>query len=488
MTHTHTYTHAYVHTSLHTAKGAIVTDEHLLAVGNDEDGNGMLVVTSKLASSVTVFTLNGLSISAACGPHPSRCRELMVQSTTLSDLISKHTVLIPLENGLQVFEFYHNGTSNELNISSQHTLMFNGISGNSNCSSMSAYKIGASYYQPCITSESLYICTLTLNMTVVTRSTIQSCQRMLDIGSVGFTSLSNIVLSNETFIPRRHLLFLIQSVLYRLFPVTSVLSPTYDFSRQCSQANQLILSPKGDGELLLYCFDRTSIVYSADFDEVVNLGGLESVQYPCSPSAEFIIHLNQNQMDLSYKIRSNGSDTVKIFLSPTISNDYYSGICFANGNHHLFAYIDRSVGVFLFNATSRNFTLLPSTCCCGAEADCELILVYNSQYLVVRNREERRITVYGILQGQVIIVLQDKPFPLVSLIHDIHVVHVPTEPINASTNPMNTLSSDFMEDSNQSLGPGIIAVIVLISIVIVILFSAIITMIIVGAVRVRKQR
>ena len=93
---------------------------------------------------------------------------------------------------------------------------------------------------------------------------------MLDIGAAGFTSLSNIVLSNDTYLPQQHFLFLLQNVLYRLFPITNVLSPVYGFSRLCSQINQLLLSPKGDGELLLYCRDRTSIVYSSDFDQILS--------------------------------------------------------------------------------------------------------------------------------------------------------------------------------------------------------------------------
>ena len=481
--------HACTHTiySLHAAKGTTtVSDEHLLAVGNNEDGGGILTVASKLASSVTTVTLNGHSISSACGTHPSRCRELTVQSTRLSDLITKHLIMIPLENGLQLLEFYHDGTENELNITSQHSLMFSGISGNgNNCSSLNAYQIGTTNYVPCITRERLYICTLTINMTAIARSSIHGCQQMLDIGTAGFTSLSNIVLSDDTYVPQQHLLFLLQNGLYNLFPITNNVYYVDDFSRLCSQIDQLLLSPKGDGELLLYCRDRTSIVYSTNVDQIVNFGGLENVQYPCSPSAEFIIHLNQNQMELSYKLRNNGSDTVQISPSPTMSSDFHSGICFNNGSHNLFAYTDRSMGVYLFNATSRNFTLLPNTCCCGTEDECEFILVYNDQYLVVRNREENRVTVHDIRQGRANIVLRETQFLLLSLIHDIQIVHVPTEPITTSMDTMNTSPSEFMEDSNQSLSLGIVAAIVVISIIII---TAIIVLLLVVIISIRLKR
>jgi hypothetical protein len=193
-------------------------------------------------------------------------------------------------------------------------------------------------------------------------------------------------------------------------------------------------------------------------------------------------------MEVSYKLTNNGSDTVQISQSPTISNDFHSGVCFNNGDHHLFAYTDQSMGVFLFNATSRNFTLLPNTCCCATEDDCELILVYENRYLVVRNREENRVTVHDTWQGRAIIVLQDsRPFSLLSLIHDIQVVHVPTEPITTSRDTMNTSPPEFMEESNQSLSPGIVAGIVVISIVIVIAVIVVLIVIVVG-ITFRRQR
>ena len=364
----------------------------------------------------------------------------------------------------------------------------NGPGNGNNCSSLNAYQIGTTYYVPCITRERLYVCTLTINTTAIAQSSVHSCQQMLNIGTVGFTSLSNIVLSDDMYVPQQHLLFLLQNGLYNLFPITNDITYVGDFSHLCSRIDQLLLSPKGDGELLLYCRDRTSIVYSTDVDQIVNFGGLENVQYPCSPSAEFIIHLNQNQMELSHKLRNNGSDRVQISPSPTISSDFHSGICFNNGDHNLFAYTDQSMGVYLFNATSRNFTLLPNTCCCGTEDECEFILVYNDQYLVVRNREENRVTVHDIRQDQAIIVLQERPFLLLSLIHDIQIVHVPTEPITTSMDTMNTSPSEFMEDSNQSLSPGIVAAIVVISTMIIITATIVLFLVVIISIRLKRQR
>ena len=465
-----------------------ITNEHFLAVGNDEDGNGMLVVTSRLSSSFTVFTLNGHSVSSACGSHPSRCRELMVESITVSNLMSRHIVFIPLENGIQILELYHDGTRNELSLSTQHTLMFSGVS---NCSSLGVYKIGAGYYLPCVNTESLFICELTLNTTPITQSTIQGCRRMLDTREVGLMDISNIVPSKDVFVSRRHLLVLLQGALYRLYPVRNSYLLVNVLPSQCASVNLLLPSPKDDNELLVYCRDRTSIVYDTDFDQIVNSVGLESVQYPCSQSAEFIIHLTQNLMDFSYKLRSNGSDTVKIFVSPTTSADFHSGVCFDYSDHHLFAYIDQRMGVFVFNATSENFTLLPNTQSCS-DRNCELLLMYNNQYLVVRSREERKVSVFDLLQGRLIISLKNTTFQLVTLIHDTFVIPAPLEPTTTST----TLSVDTVYiptiESNMkdvdTLSSGVIAAAVVISMTVVILFIAIIVVAIVGIVMVRKRR
>ena len=106
----------------------------------------------------------------------------------------------------------------------------------------------------------------------------------------------------------------------------------------------------------------------------------------------------------------------------------------------------------------------------------------------MHNSEARRVTVHDILQGRAIIVLQNQPFSLVSLIHDIQVVHVPTEPTTTSTDPMNTLPSDVMGDNDHSLSPGVIAAIVVISIIIVFLFTAITVVLIVVGILFRRQR
>ena len=64
---------------------------------------------------------------------------------------------------------------------------------------------------------------------------------------------------------------------------------------------------------------------------------------------KFIIHLNKNQMELSYKRRNNGSDTVQISLSPIISNDFHSGICFKYHNDCGIKGMEGRVDAVMFN-------------------------------------------------------------------------------------------------------------------------------------------
>ena len=432
----------------------------------------MLTITSKFrAVSNTVFSLDGQSLSSACGTHPSRCREVMVESETITNLTSKHTIFIPLENGLHLLQLLHDGNSNQLSLHSQHTLTFSGINGVRNCSSLSPQRIGSLHYLPCVSTENLYICSLNINLTVIEQSSVQRCAPMpFSIRMNEYTSLSNIILSNDASVSQQHLLFLFQNFLCRLYPVTNSLSVAYDFSSECSSASQLLLpSPKLESELLIYCRDRRSIVYNTNIDQIVSHAQLDNVLYPCSQSAEFIIHLTQTTMDFSYKVSRDGSDVVKIFVSQTASSDFYSGICFDFGNHQIFAFLDRSNGVFMFNTASENFTLLHRTQGCGVE-DCELLLKYNNRYLVIRNRELRKVTVYDVIDGRVIITSDNDNFQLVGLIYNIQTVRVPTtESPTMSTTTIST--SESPTDSNNqappSLGGGIIAAVVVIVIVII---------------------
>ena len=431
--HTGSQTSLYKYTRIHPRAvradeaTVTVTNEHLLTVGNDQLGNVILKITSMLDRSVTVFVLEGLSLSPACDSHPSRCRTLSIDSTAITNTTNTHTVFIPLKNGIALLELTHDG-NDALRISSQHTLSFSGISGNRNCSSLTVKQIGSRHYLPCVSDEGLYLCMLDVNTTDIEQSTVERCRRMLDISLIGYESLSDVILSADAMAPsfRQQLLFLLQSALYRYHPFTNLLSFVNDFSSLCSSVDQLLRSPKTNSELLLYCRARTSIVYNTDYDQIVTLGLLDNVQYPCSPSAEFIIHLTQSQMEVSYKTTGNGNVTVKIFSSTTASDDFHSGACFTLGSDSLFAFTDRRTGVLVFNTTSESFTLLPGTQSCGA-VGCELLLNYNDQYLVVRNRLQQRVAVYDILRrGRMIIKLSNTTSRLVGLIDNIRVQNVPT--------------------------------------------------------------
>ena len=478
--HTGSYTRTHPRAVRADEATVTVTNEHLLTVGNDQLGNVILKITSMLDKSVTVFVLEGLSLSPACGSHLSRCRTLTIESTAITNTTSKHTVFIPLENSVALLELTHNGINSALSISSQHTLSFSGISGNRNCSSLTVKQIGSRHYLPCVSDEGLYLCMLDVNTTDIEQSTVERCQRMLDISLIGYESLSDVILSADAMAPsfRQQLLFLLQSALYRYHPFTNLLSFVNDFSSLCSSVDQLLRSPKMNSELLLYCRARTSIVYNTDYDQIVSLGLLENVQYPCSPSAEFIIHLTQNQMELSYKTTGNANVTVKIFSSTTASDDFHSGACFTLGSDSLFAFTDRRTGVLVFNTTSESFTLLPGTKSCGA-VGCELLLDYNDQYLVVRNRLQQRLAVYDILRrGQMIITLSNTTSRLVGLIHNIRVQNVPTT-APSTTSAETTASTTLPTITSSLLSTGAIIGIVVVIIISLLAVCGIIIVIVV---------
>ena len=411
----------------------------------------------------------------------------MVESSKLSNLTSMHTVFIPLENGLQLLQVEHDGTSNELILNSQHTVSFSAMNGiATRCSALNAHKIGSVYYLPCVNMESLYVCALNVNLTGISESNIDTCEQMpFYLGNTGYSSLSNIILFNDTSVTRQHLLFLLQNYLYRFYPVNRRLLPVYDFSSLCSSTiRQLLLSPKVNNELLLYCSDRTSIVFSSDNERIVNPPEIENVQYPCSQSAEFIIHLSQPVMDFSYKVTTSGNDVVKIFESRTTSNDFYSGVCFELRDGHIFAYVEQTLGVYLFNSTTANFTILPGTQGCS-NPDCELLLKYDNRYLILRNREQKRITVYDVIESKAVITSSNATFRLVGLITDLQVVISAEDLTTTNILSSTTISGDVISTNSSnpphSLGMTAIIVIVVFLIAIIIALIVVISIIIVYA-------
>ena len=456
---------------------------YLLAVGNDEDGNGKLLAASRLANLVPELTisLDGHSVSSACGSHPSRCRELTVETSEIGNSTSRYIVLIPLENGVQLLELVHNGTSNQLNLVTQYALVSSGISGNRSCGpTLSTHKIGSEYFISCISEDRLYsVCKLTLNSTIISQSVLQPCRQVVLSDGTSLSSISNFAIANESF------LFLLQNVLHEVHPRVRTDPPfTYLFPTYCSSANQLLISPEDETKLLVYCHNHNVITYNLDLHIIERIEEQENIQYPCSPRAEYIVHLSQTQMDFSYKL-DDGTVVVKIFESPSASADFHSGVCFESAGSHLFTYNDMRTGVYLFNATSEIFRLLPNTQGCSG-SECELPLVFNNRYIIVRNRERRNVTVFDMLTNNSIINLQNTPLQLVSIIYDLpFALQMAMLSVTTPNNDKEPTGSSTPNQGQDSMKRGV-PIEVVVPVVVIVIVILLITVIVIFVVAIKK--
>ena len=420
------------------------SNNYLFAIGNDENGYERLLAASQPTNMLSL-SLDGYSVSSACGSHPSRCRELLIESTDTSSLTSVHILLVPLEDGVQILELAYNGTSiNQLSLVAQHRLLFDSVNGNHSCGpSLGVHKIGPDYFIPCIgTDHRYYVCELILNSTAVTQSTLQPCRQVnVNVSIVengaGFSSISNIVAINES------LVFLVQNTLYELFPSSSSNRPfTFALPTYCSSVDQLLISPQDEQNLLVYCRNRNVITYNLNLHSITRIEEASNIPYPCSPTAQYTVHLSQMQMEFGYKISKDGNAVIRVFESPTTSMNFHSGTCFESaGGDYLLVYTDRNFGAYLFNMTSESLWLIPATQGCS-ESDCELPLVYGNRYIVVRNELRRNVMVFDILLNRSIIDLGSAPLQLVTLMSDL-----PTIPIHSV--PPTTMYVDPTDSSDE---------------------------------------
>jgi hypothetical protein len=190
-------------------------------------------------------------------------------------------------------------------------------------------------------------------------------------------------------------------------------------------------------------------------------------------------------MEFSYKLSKDSNPVIRIFESPTISMNFGYGTCFesAGGNHHLLVYTDRNVGTYLFNATSETLWLMPNTQGCS-ESDCELPLVYDNRYVIVRNKLRRNVRVFDVLLNRSIIDLGNVPLQLITLISDLPTIPIQSVP---STTKYED-PTDSSDEPNQTHGNGgtkrgvplgVVVPVAILSILIVIILIAIIVILVI---------
>ena len=136
--------------------------EYLLVAGNGGDGRGKLWAKSRGMKTATVIPLGDeVQVSPACGPHPSRCRRLVVNSIYYDDgFTSNHTVFVPLQNGLCILELRYNGLAQfpstllSINHDQTMTLRYGQMNCPQDCTSLGVYKVRVQFYSLCAACQS----------------------------------------------------------------------------------------------------------------------------------------------------------------------------------------------------------------------------------------------------------------------------------------------------------------------------------------------
>ena len=391
--------------------------EYLLAAGNGDDGRGKLWIKSKgMKTSVVIPLGDEAQVSAACGSHPSRCRRLMVNSSTHYDgsYKSNHTVFVPLQNGLCILELRYNALaqlpSTLLSINHDKTMTLKyGMNCPQDCTSLGVYKVRVQFYSLCVALLSGTICTCELNRNLYTkRHTLGRCHTFSVTTVRTFDQISDIVSSSN-----HPLLWLfLDNTLFQFNPIDGSIQQL-NVIHDCSSVTRLNLDNAGN-ILYVYCANNVSIIYNLGDDRVIMKYEGQHF-YPCSANTNVTVTLTtpHRRADITYRA---GDTETHNFLPG--SAEFVSGMCIMYYNDHIFVYSDGDGGAYLYNATEDKFSELGRA---NQRCDrCQLLQVFSNRYPVIINHELRAVAVYDLqnITLPTITLYQTSP-QLVTLVSDL---------------------------------------------------------------------
>ena len=425
-------------------------NELLLAAGNEPgNGRGKVWYTSRYDKNATVVDLGGSRVSSACGVrHPSRCRDLFVNSTRHGDYLSSHAVFLPLDRGFYVVEIAHNGSASGPNYTSHQSFVvemspFCPL----NCTSLGLFKVGVHYYSVCATLfERMCTCQLDRNENSADYF-LRSCQtyHLVGTGSI-LSEISNIVSSTN---PRqRFIYFFVGSVLFYVNPVYG--SSRILINNVCPSVSHLTLEGHN---LYIYCTNLVSAVYNLN-DGTSFFTRPNQLFYPCSPTANVTINLGI--ADRVSNLIYTSEDAEMPAVLPSMSQ-FEFGMCFTlrNNSTHTFLYLDRNNGVYIFNITTSEFFHVNNTQGCLVDR-CQWPQLFNNRYLAVRECNPDSLAVFDIESAQTPILKLSQVSYLVAVVIDDTLISQLPEMDSAShtTNPSPVTSNFFTEDPTITTEDG----------------------------------
>ena len=314
-------------------------NEHLVVAGNDSDGMAKVWITSKLfASTITVPLDPNVSISSVYNEQSltSRNRELLVESSYISNTTSQHHIFVPLENAVLVATFAYNGSSNTGTAYPVSQLCVSSLCPSmSRCASLGVYRIGGALYTVCAGSSGICICGLTSDDADGQISYSSSNCRLLNQplsrnDVINVHGISNIVIYRpHQFLG--HLMFALNNYVYQTSPAHSTDSHIYIEPGFCLAITRLqIVASK----LLIFCTNNSYVLeYDIDVAEFLSPQFNNHLYFPCSENMDFSVNLTNTE--IIYRTNNVPSQQSGLRIGR-----FKFGECITHRNHHFFLYIN----------------------------------------------------------------------------------------------------------------------------------------------------
>lgn len=411
----------------------------------------------KNSKSSDQLLLKNHRLSLECGPNFERCQDLLVEYYINSTDKLRHSILfISLDGGLALVDVVRDDYTLDGTLAQHFILETNGEPAEISCSPSAMFKIINGIYAVCTNQTTNFV---SIFQVYLNKTSLNSTQFSFPINDLTVpASLGNI--SNSTnfihieFLNYQYIVFALGTAFYSLRPFVYAENRLGDvLSTHCDAVHSL--EYKEGLEFWAYC---SNYVFKYNIGE----GDWESwyalaergISYQCSQ-----VGVNVSVFSDYANIRGALAQTVKLH-----GINFSSGICFGNGSHDFFAYVDKVAGVYVVNLKNTTIRVIYES---GCSDRCLPLLVVNASYLIIRGVGESRVSVLNFFQEPLeLIEVVDIVPPLTGLLS------LPCPPVAAhSGEGLDVLGSS--GQSKSGLIGGLVGGIVILLLALVVVMAAV---------------
>lgn len=348
--------------------------QFLLNIENDTEGVSLsaIVASPNNYDQVTLLHLADQHppSDVECGEDRFRCKNHLIVK---NNVINSSLLFVALQNSLLLASFVSNDT--DLTLQDYHLINLTHF----NCSPITSLEIARSVYTICLNLEQSYLSLfeIWLNTESLSRTTIVGplARNYFELSaSVGLSEFKYVELYRFHFI-----YFVYANHLYYFEPLEYTLDYVGDLYRNCSSVQELEYA--GDDTLIAHCRNRAAVYYNLAYGyrTVYQTYAESGRPYVCTNLDTRLTIFQQNG---HIQINVGKADTNNIQL---MGEDFVSGECFGDNRGFYFAYIDQTIGTFVLDLATFNFTQLSNQSCSVTNQECKPVEVLNKQYIVVHD-------------------------------------------------------------------------------------------------------